>query len=217
MTSAFQKAREPMSSYTHFLGAIASLFATALMVLKACLDPGFTTVRLVSVILFGVSMVVLYSASALYHFSNARPSIVQILRRLDHSVIFVLIAGTYTPICLNMMEAPTNVIFTGAIWAVGILGIVVKMCWFYAPRWLSTLFYLLMGWSIVLDFGAVLAMPLWAIVFLVLGGISYTIGGVIYIVKKPNISESFGFHELFHIFVLAGTFFHFLLVLFFIA
>ncbi len=97
------------------------------------------------------------------------------------------------------------------------MGIIVKMCWFQAPRWLSTLFYLLMGWSIVLDFGAVLAMPLWAIIFLVLGGIAYTIGGVIYLVKKPNLSASFGFHELFHLFVLAGTFFHFLLVLLFIA
>ena len=217
MTSVFQKAREPMSSYTHFLGAVASVFATALLVFKAYLDPGFTTVRLVSVILFGISMIALYSASAIYHFSNAQPKIVALLRKLDHSVIFILIAGTYTPICLNMMEAPTNVIFTAAIWGVGILGIIIKMCWFQAPRWLSTLFYLLMGWSIVLDFGAVLAMPLWAIVFLVLGGIAYTIGGVIYLVKKPNLSASFGFHELFHLFVLAGTFFHFLLVLLFIA
>ncbi len=217
MTSAFQKAREPMSSYTHFLGAVASVFATALMILKACLDPGFTTVRLVSVVLFGISMVALYSASAVYHFSNAKPKIVALLRRLDHSVIFILIAGTYTPICLNMMETPTNVIFTAAIWIIGILGIIIKMCWFQAPRWLSTLFYLLMGWSIVLDFDAVLAMPLWAIIFLVLGGIAYTIGGVIYLVKKPNLSDTFGFHELFHLFVLAGTFFHFLLVLFFIA
>ena len=187
------------------------------MILKACLDPGFTTVRLVSVILFGVSMMVLYSASSIYHYSNANPRVVRILRRLDHSVIFVLIAGTYTPICLNMMQAPTNVIFTTAIWGVGILGIIVKMCWFDAPRWLSTLLYLLMGWSIVLDFGAILAMPPMAIVFLVLGGIAYTVGGIIYIVKKPNFSASFGFHELFHIFVLAGTFFHFLLVLLFIA
>lgn len=217
MASAFQKAREPVSSYTHFLGAVASVFATVLMIIKACLDPGFTKVRLVSVILFGISMVILYSASSIYHYSNANAHIIRILRRLDHSVIFVLIAGTYTPICLNLMQRPTNVIFTAAIWGVGIAGIIVKMCWFDAPRWLSTLLYLLMGWSIVLDFGAVLAMPAMAIFFLVLGGIFYTIGGIMYIVKKPNFSAAFGFHELFHIFVLAGTFFHFLLVLFFIA
>lgn len=217
MTSAFQKAREPMSSYTHFIGAIASVFATFLMILKCCLNPEFTPVRLISVILFGISMIALYSASSIYHFSNATPSIIKRLRRLDHSVIFVLIAGTYTPICLNMMEYPVNIIFTIAIWSVGLLGILIKMCWFNAPRWLSTLFYILMGWSIVLDFNAILAMPICAIILLILGGISYTIGGIIYIVKKPNLSLTFGFHELFHIFVLAGTFFHFLLVLFFIA
>lgn len=120
-------------------------------------------------------------------------------------MIYVLIAGSYTPIVLRYMEAPAAYIFLAVIWALAAFGIVVKLIWIDAPRLIGTLLYLLMGWAVVFRFDVVLSMPAPAVCLLALGGIAYTMGGVIYIAKRPNISCTLGFHELFHLFVLAGS------------
>lgn len=102
------------------------------------------------------------------------------------------------------------------MWAIAAAGILMKMFWLGAPRWLSTTLYILMGWAIAVDLPAVGALPLPGIVLLVAGGLAYTVGGVIYMVKRPNLSERFGFHEIFHLFVIAGSVCHYLMVLLYI-
>jgi hemolysin III len=216
MYELFKHAREPMSSYTHFLGILFSAVATIFLVVLNGIQGDFSARMLFSVLAFGGSMLALYSASSIYHFYNGPVIKQERLRKLDHAMIYVLIAGSYTPICLKFMEGVHGIVFTLAIWLVAICGIVVKLCWMNAPRWLYTGFYLLMGWAIVFDWKALQMIPGGAIALLLAGGISYSIGAVFYILKKPNISKIFGFHELFHVFILLGTFFHFLTVLFYV-
>lgn len=216
MYSYFKNAREPMSSYTHFLGILFSAAATICLVILNGVSGNFSGRSLFAVLAFGGSMLALYSASSIYHFSNASKKVVERLRKLDHSMIYVLIAGTYTPVCLKFMPGRHGVIFISIMWAAALCGILVKLCWMNAPRWLYTSFYLVMGWAIVFDWKSLQTIPAGAIALLLAGGISYSIGAVFYILKKPNISKIFGFHELFHIFILIGTFFHFLTVLFYV-
>lgn len=212
-----KNAREPISSYTHFLGAL--VFGTgALLLFVKAFATGMTDYRtLLSLLAFGFSITALYSASAIYHFSTRSDKIIAHLRKLDHSMIYILIAGTYTPILLNYLDPPSGAIFTAAIWICAAVGITMKLCWFDAPRWLTTALYLLMGWAILADVSIFTRMSAGALWLLALGGISYTIGGIIYGIKKPNISQALGFHELFHLFVLGGSLFHYLLVLLYIA
>ena len=127
-------------------------------------------------------------------------------------MIYVLIAGSYTPIVLCYMRPPHNYGFLALIWLIAAAGIAVKLVWIDAPRFLGTALYLALGWAIVLDFDVVLSMPAPAIALLAAGGIFYTIGGVIYIAKRPNLSPLFGFHEIFHLFVIAGSICHYLMV-----
>ncbi len=216
MYSFFKNAREPMNSYTHFIGILFSVFATISLLILDGIQGNFSARMLISVLAFGGSMFALYSASSIYHFYNGPLFKQERLRKLDHSMIYVLIAGSYTPICLKFMEGLHGVLFVVAIWSIALCGIAIKLCWMNAPRWLSTGFYLLMGWAIVFDWKSLAAMPVGVIVLLLAGGISYSIGAIFYIIKKPNFSSSFGFHELFHIFILGGTFLHFLAVLFYV-
>ncbi len=216
MYNLFKDAREPMSSYTHFLGVIFSAVGTVLLVILNNITGNFSARMLVSILAFGGSMLALYSASSIYHYYNGPIIKQEWLRKLDHSMIYVLIAGSYTPICLKFMEGLHGILFVCGVWAVALCGILVKLCWMNAPRALYTGFYLLMGWAIVFDWKALQLMPAGAIGLLLAGGISYSIGAIFYILKRPNPSPIFGFHELFHVFILLGTFFHFLTVVFYV-
>ena len=216
MPKFFQNARDPISSYSHFLGAVLSLIGLAAMAIRlACGDSALQAT--ISCLLFCLSLIALYSASGIYHFSCAPARVILILRKLDHAMIYVLIAGTYSPILLTQFPQPTNLYFTAAIWTAALCGIILKLCWINAPRWLGTSLYILMGWAILADLPAIAAMPLPAIALLAAGGICYTAGGLIYLFKRPNLSPSFGFHELFHILVIFGSLFHYFMVLFYVA
>lgn len=213
MIRKFEKAMDPVSSETHFIGALLSLIALIGMI-GIGIWKEVSALTLLSVGIFGVSSVALYTASWVYHYYNASEDnkIKLTLRKLDHSMIYVLIAGTYTPVALNFLDVPHNYYFTAVIWAIAILGIIVKLFWLDAPRFISTLFYLLMGWALVFDFPAFYQVPLGCFVCIALGGISYSIGAIVYIIEKPNWFADFGFHELFHIFVMVGSLFHFIAV-----
>ncbi len=205
----YNKAQDPISFLTHFIGAIFAFFATILVCAIQILEHK-SLGSILSVFIFGLSMICLYSASSIYHYAkNDSPNKLR-LRKLDHSMIYILIVGTYTPICIHYMKDPT--LFLAVIWAIAILGIVIKMFWMNAPRFLSTLFYLGLGWSILFDVSILKAMSSMCTCLIALGGISYTIGAIIYIIKKPNFTSRFGFHELFHIFIMIGTFFHFVAI-----
>ena len=163
-------------------------------------------------VVFCLSLIALYSASSVYHFSGRGEAVLRRLKKLDHSMIYVLIAGSYTPIILKFMPAPRSYVFLGVIWLIALTGIAIKLLWIDAPRLIGTALYLALGWAIAFDFGVVLSMPAPAIALLAAGGLSYTVGGVIYIAKKPNLGKMIGFHELFHLFVIVGSVCHYLMV-----
>lgn len=130
-------------------------------------------------------------------------------------MIFVLIAGTYTPVCLVVLRGPWGWSLLGTVWGLAVAGIVMKLFWMTAPRWLSTLLYILMGWLVVVAFVPLVeALPMQGILWLSAGGFFYTLGAVIYAIKRPNlVAGVFGFHELWHLFVMAGSFCHFWVML----
>lgn len=215
MLAGLQKAREPFSSYSHFIGAVAAAFGLIPMLGRAFVKhAGITAVW--SVVLFCLSLAALYAASAVYHYANVSEVCLRRLKKLDHSMIYVFIAGSYTPIVLHYMAKPGAYWFLTVIWAIALFGIVVKLIWIDAPRLIGTLLYLVMGWAVIFRFDIVLSMPDPAIILLSIGGILYTIGGIIYILKRPNLSDGFGFHELFHLFVLAGSIAHYFMVFWFV-
>lgn len=205
--------REPFNALSHLLGAILGVAALIAMIIKGtALDLSGLTIT--ALVLFGVSMILLYASSATYHMVIAKDHVIHILRRLDHSMIYLLIAGTYAPFCLIALKGTTGYTLFSIISLMAISGILFKMIWFNCPRWISTVLYIGMGWIIVF-----LASPLagalgaQGLFFLIVGGIFYTIGGVIYGVK-PNIPfiKKLGFHEIFHVFILLGTISHFICV-----
>ncbi len=205
--------REPVNGLTHLFGAILSFVGLFAMVIKASTETN-STLAVVAVIIFGISMTLLYAASATYHLVVAKAHVIAFLRRLDHSMIFVLIAGTYTPLCLISLSGVTGWVLFTIISAIAIAGVTFKLVWFHAPRWLSTALYIAMGW-IVVFFSSSLAPVLGTngMTLLIIGGLIYTVGAFIYWLK-PKFMEfkHFGFHEIFHIFILMGSLFHFLCV-----
>ena len=208
MPRVFLRAREPFSSYSHFVGAVLSGIGLFAMLLRLMLDDTVSGQLAVAAVVFCLSLIALYSASSIYHFSGRGEAVLRRLKKLDHSMIYVLIAGSYTPIVLRYMPAPRSYLFLGAIWLIALSGIAIKLLWIDAPRLLGTALYLALGWAIALDFGVVLSMPAPAIFLLAAGGLSYTVGGIVYITKKPKIGAVLGFHELFHLFVIAGSLCH---------
>ncbi len=205
----YHKAQDPISFLTHYIGALLAIIGTIIVVTIQWLNHGSIT-SMLSVIIFGVSMIALYSASSLYHYAKVDATNKLKLRKLDHAMIYILIVGTYTPLCLAYMDDPR--LFLTIIWSIALLGIIIKMFWMNAPRWLSTIFYLGLGWSILFDTSILTLMSPICVSLIAIGGISYSIGAIIYIFKKPNFSSKFGFHELFHIFIMIGTFFHFIAI-----
>lgn len=216
MYRLFQKGREPFSSYSHFLGAVGSGIGLLIILFHCLINQDVTVKTAISTLLFCLSLIALYTSSSVYHFSLQGEEILLKLKKLDHAMIYILIAGSYTPVILKYMPEPRSFMFLGIIWLIAILGIVVKLLWINAPRFIGTILYLGLGWAILADVQVLLSMPTLAIILLAAGGISYTIGGVIYILKWPNPSKTVGFHELFHIFVLGGSLFHFLMVYLFV-
>jgi hemolysin III len=205
--------REPINGLTHLAGAILAFVGLLAMVIKTAMtDP--SPLAITAVIIFGVSMILLYSASATYHMVIAHDKVIAFLRRLDHSMIFVLIAGTYTPFCFISLNGKTGAILFSIISSVAISGVVFKMVWFTCPRWISTALYIAMGWMIVFVFSPLTgSLNPMGLVLLILGGIFYTIGGVIYGAKPKFLETKYlGFHEIFHIFILLGSLAHFLSV-----
>ncbi|MBP8865960.1 MAG: hemolysin III family protein, partial [Acetobacterium sp.] len=152
-----------------------------------------------------------------YHASQGDQEKILLLKKLDHAMIFILIAGTYTPFCLLCLTGTMRTAMMVAIWGVALIGIILKVAWIHMPRWLGTGLYIFLGWFALFVLGPLYqALPLPGFMLLVGGGVMYTIGGVIYAIKKPNFGKNFGFHELFHIFVILGSFCHFICVFFFI-
>lgn len=205
--------REPINGFTHLAGAILSFIGLLALVIKTALQ-GPSAVALTAVIIFGISMILLYSASATYHLVVSTERVISYLRRIDHAMIFLLIAGSYTPFCLIALKGTAGWLLFSVIIAIAIVGISFKLIWFNCPRWLSTGIYVLMGWLAIFLIGPLKkALSPQGLELLIIGGVFYTIGAIIY-ATKPNFLKSkyLGFHEIFHIFIMFGTLTHFLCV-----
>ena len=209
----FFKIREPFSALSHFAGfLLANIGMPVLLIRAAYLGASLRT--LISLAVFMATMILLYGASASYHAFNISDRANRILKKADHMSIFVLIAGTYTPICMCVLPPKTGKILLIAVWGIGILGILFKAFFVYCPRWVSSFIYIAMGWAALSVFPALYSsLDQRAFLLLLTGGIFYTVGALIYAVK-PNFFTNpvFGNHELFHLFVLAGSLCHYLLM-----
>jgi len=205
------KLREPVNGLTHLGGAIAALFGQI-----ALLVVGWSgTAKIISIFVYGLSLVVLFSASATYHLAKADPAILRTLRKLDHSAIYLLIAGTYTPFCINAFTGFFRWGLLAIIWTIALAGIIVKIFYVKAPRWLNASVYVVMGWLCVSAVGQMSTMlQVSTMGWLIVGGVIYTLGAVIYATKMFNfVPGKFGFHEVWHIFVLLGALAHFIAVM----
>ena len=205
--------REPINGFTHLGGAILSFAGLLALVIKTTLISA-SAVDLTAVIIFGISMILLYTASATYHLVVASDKVIAFLRKLDHSMIFVLIAGSYTPFCLIALKEDKGWILFTVIATIAVCGVLFKMIWFNCPRWISTSIYIGMGWiSVFMIKPLYSSMPFGGVYLLLLGGIFYTIGAVIYALKPSSLKfKNLGFHEIFHIFILLGSLCHFISV-----
>lgn len=206
--------REPINGLTHLFGALLSLVGLIAMIVKINTTTNFSSnfaLALTAVLIFGISLILLYSASATYHLTKSSDSIIAFLRRLDHSMIFVLIGGSYMPFALLALQGTTRIAFTILIVALTIGGVLFKMIWFNCPRWLSTGIYIGMGWmAIFVIYPLYNSISLAGVLWLLGGGVLYTIGGIIY-ATKPNFLtfKKLGFHEIFHVFILLGSLAHY--------
>jgi len=168
-------------------------------------------VEMVAFTVFGGTMFLMYTASTVYHMISGPDSVNLLLRKFDHIMIYFFIAGTFTPFTLLLIEGSASWIFFTLIWSIALLGTLFKLFWLHAPGWLSLALYLGMGWLGLLilpyAFGSLSAA---AGVWIITGGLSYTLGAVIYALRQPNpVPGWFGFHEIWHLFVMAGSFSHF--------
>ena len=206
--------KDPGSAITHFIGMLMAIFAAVPLLIKAAHEPG--RIYIISIAVYAVSLILLYAASTTYHTFNRSEKINTVLKKIDHMMIFILIAGSYTPICLLVLKGKIGIILLSIVWGIAILGIVLKAFWVFCPKWVSSVLYIGMGWTCVLAFTQILnSMSPAAFGWLLAGGIIYTIGGVIYALKLPlfnNRHKNFGSHEIFHIFVMLGSACHFVVM-----
>ena len=208
------KIREPGSAITHFLGLIL-IWIGAGPLLQRAMEHGSITTTL-SMFVFILSASLLYVASTLYHSVVMDLKKTLIFRKIDHTMISVLIAGTYTPVCLTALKGQTGYILLGAIWLLALAGIVLKLFFVSWPKWISSVLYVVMGWLCAFALKPLFeVLPLSAFLWLLFGGIAYTLGAVIYAFKLKAFNEKhiyFGSHEIFHIFIMLGTFCHYMLL-----
>ncbi len=211
--------REPGSAITHFIGMMMAIFAAIPLLVKAGLSS--RSMSLGAMTVFIASMILLYGASATYHSVNLTGKALRIFRKLDHMMIFVLIAGSYTPVCLIVLGGNLGYALLALVWGIALAGMIIKACWITCPKWFSSIIYIAMGWVCVLVFGRLLdTLAPAAFLWLLAGGLLYTVGGVIYALKLPIFNsrhKDFGSHEVFHLFVMAGSICHFIFMYTYVA
>ena len=211
--------REPGSAITHFIAMMMAVFATVPLLVKAGIQSGWE--NFLAMAIFMGSMILLYGASATYHSVDLTGRSLLIFRKLDHMMIFVLIAGSYTPVCLIVLGGKLGYTLLALVWGIAAVGMLVKACWITCPKWFSSVIYIAMGWVCVLVFGPLLkTLSAPAFLWLLAGGIIYTVGGVIYVLKLPIFNAKhkfFGSHEVFHLFVMGGSICHFIFMYLYVA
>ena len=210
--------KDPGSAITHFIGMLMAIFAAVPLLIKAAHEPD--RIYVISLAVYAASLILLYAASTTYHTFDISKKVNTILKKIDHMMISVLIAGSYTPICLLVLDRSTGIPLLTLVWGIALVGILFKAFWVSCPKWVSSVLYIGMGWTCVLAFTQILnSMSPAAFGWLLAGGLIYTVGGVIYALKLPifnNKHKNFGSHEIFHLFVMAGSACHFVVMYVFV-
>lgn len=209
--------KELTSAFTHLGGAVFGIIGTILLINISISSDN--SVMLAAFLIFGISMVLMYSTSTTYHLiDKSKEKAKLVMRKLDHIMIFVFVAGSYTPICLLILNNSVGNKLLALVWSITLIGVIIKLCWITAPNWVSSVLYISMGWVAVWFFSPLInLMPKRGMYWLVAGGLFYTVGGVIYALKRPNLNKKyFGFHELFHIFILVGSLCHYVMMYFYV-
>ena len=206
--------KDPGSAISHFIGMLMAVFAAVPLIIKATHEP--SPIYVVSIAIYAASLILLYAASTTYHTFDRSEKVNTILKKIDHMMISVLIAGSYTPICLLVLGGRLGIILLAIVWSIAIAGILIKAFWVYCPKWVSSVLYIGMGWTCVLAFTQLLnSMSPAAFGWLLAGGLIYTAGGIIYALKLPIFNskhKNFGSHEIFHLFVMGGSMCHFVVM-----
>ena len=213
------KLKDPGSAITHGIALLLALAGAVPLIIKAARS--YDVIHIFALSVFILTMILLYAASTIYHSVDSTDKVNRRLRKMDHMMIFIMIAGSYTPVCLIVLHNHIGYILCSLVWGIAILGMILKGCWITCPKWLSSVLYIGMGWLCVLAFVPIFhALPRAGFDWLLAGGIIYTIGGVIYALKVPLFDakhKNFGSHEIFHIFVMLGSACHFIVMYFFVA
>jgi len=201
--------KDPVAWATHFAGLLASIVGLVFLVVYS-----HGTAQVTSMAIYGSSLVALFGASATYHFLDLGKQGNRWLRRLDHAAIFFLIAGTYVPTSVHLLDGAWRVSILAVVGGLGLAGILFKLVWIDCPDWLSTLLYLVLGWLAVIPAHRIFPqLDAYPLTLLVLGGAAYTIGAIVYVREWPDPwPRWFGHHEIWHLFVLAGASVHFFFV-----
>ena len=211
--------KDPGSALTHFIAMILAIIAAIPLLSKAGHDSGHMHISALAI--FILSMIGLYAASTIYHTLDISPKINKLLRKIDHMMIFILIAGTYTPVCMIVLGDKTGWTMLTLVWGIAIVGILINALWITCPKWFSSLIYIAMGWVCILAITKILSsMPRAGFMWLLAGGIIYTVGGIIYAMKLPFFNSRhryFGSHEIFHLFVMGGSLCHYVMMYRFVA
>ena len=206
---AFQKS-DIINFYSHLAGAVASLPGYIILL---CVSGGDVT-KIVLSSIYSICAIFIFTCSSIYHGQKAEDDDTNPWRKLDHIAIFFMIAGTYTPISWIYLDVYWRWSIIGAQWLLVILGLIFKLIYIHGPRWLTIVIYLLMGWMALIPLGQLLAtMPFSSIMLLFTGGVAYSVGAVIYAIKKPNpFPGVFGFHEIFHFLIIIGAVLHYFMI-----
>jgi hemolysin III len=209
------KLKEPLAGSLHLFGMLLSIAALVLLLVFGH-DSAW---KIVSFSLYGASLILLYLFSTLYHWLPQKAGgKYQVFRKFDHLFIYILIAGTYTPFCLVVLNGPWGWTLFGIIWSLATVSVILQAIYINVWRWLTTLIYIAMGWLIVVAIvPLVQKLPAMGLFWLVLGGVIYSLGGVVYTIRKPDLFKHFGYHELWHTLVLLGSACHFVVIFFYIA
>lgn len=212
------KVKDPGSAATHFIGLCLTAAGAVPLLAKSFSAPSKTV--FISMLVFICSMMMLYTASTVYHTFDISPDVNRRLQKLDHMSIYILIAGTYTPVCLVALSGTQGTVLCILVWSLAAAGCLINALWITCPKWFSSMLYIAMGWIIIFKGGEILSISRGAFLWLFIGGIIYTIGGVIYALRLPIFNgrhKNFGSHEIFHLFVMGGSFCHFMMMLLFFA
>lgn len=205
-----RRMKEPVNTWTHFVTFLAAVVGLVFLVAETRHNAS----KLITMTIYGVSVILLYGGSSLYHWRKTTPRKTLVLKKLDHVAIYLLIAGSYTPVFYYGLAGAWKWTMLPAVWALALIGILLKIWFINAPRYISTGFYVTLGWIALVPFGQLFHnLPLGAVEYMIMGGAAYTVGAIIYATKIFNFWPGrFGFHEIFHLFVVAGSVCHYIMM-----